>query len=120
MRVYKTRNLNNKAYNAFVGLKHVLLGEMSIQIHLLFFFCILYFANVFSVTRVEWLILILAFTAVISLEMVNTLAEELCDLYTLDKNLHIKKIKDIAAGAVLLASLSLLVIIGIIFLPYLK
>lgn len=105
---------------AINGLKHLIFKEMTVQIQFVFFFIILYFANIFNISKVEWLVLIITFVLVICLEMVNTLAEELCDLYSIDHNLHIKKIKDIAAGAVLLASLSLLAIVTIIFLPYIK
>jgi diacylglycerol kinase len=119
-REFKNQYPHKRVNNAFVGLKHMIANEMTIQIQFLFFFVILYFGNIFEISRLDWLVLILTFTIVICLEMVNSLAEELCDLYSLDHNLHIKKIKDIAAGAVLLASLSLIIVVTIIFLPYLQ
>lgn len=98
----------------------VIFKKVNLQAQFLFFFIILYFANIFRVQRVEWLILIVTFTIVIVLEMVSYLAKEMTELYSLDKNLHVKRIEDIADGTVLLACLALLVVIVIIFLPYLK
>jgi diacylglycerol kinase len=49
---------------------------------------------------------------VISLEMVNTTIETLCDLVDLNYNPKIKIVKDMAAGSVLIVALSWLSIIG--------
>ena len=84
----------------------------------LFFFIILYFANLFSVAKSDWLILIVTFMVVISLEMLNYIGKEMLELYSVDKHLHVKRIQDIVSGTVLLASISMLVIIVIIFYPY--
>lgn len=113
MREYKSKNI-------FASLKHVLWREMTFQIHFILFFVILYFANIFNIAKTEWLVLIIMFTIVICLEMLKVLANELCDLYSLDKHLHVSLIRDIASGAVLLASISFLIIVTIIFLPYLN
>ncbi len=68
----------------------------------------------------EWTTLILCIALVLGLEMMNTAVEVLCDLYSTEKNSSIKIIKDVAAGAVLLAATGSVCIAAIIFLPKLN
>ncbi len=65
----------------------------------------------------EWLFVITCIGTVISLEMLNTAIEKLCDIMFPDFNLQVKLIKDIAAGGVLIIALTSLVIGLIIFIP---
>lgn len=72
-----------------------------------------------QVTRNDFLMIGFVCLLVLLLEMINTALEHLCNLYTTEINPEIKIVKDVAAGAVLLASL-FSVIAGItIFTPYL-
>jgi undecaprenol kinase/diacylglycerol kinase (ATP) len=71
----------------------------------------------FSISKMEWLVIILFTALVISLEMFNSALEKLCDKVNPELDPQIKLIKDMAAGAVLWASL-LSVVAGIcIFIP---
>ena len=54
---------------------------------------------------------------VITLEMMNTAIEKLCDMVQPDKHPEVKIIKDIAAGAVLVAAVCSVIIGAFIFLP---
>ncbi len=72
----------------------------------------------FHVTKMEFLILLFAISQVITLEMVNTAIEKTVDLVTNEYHLYAKIAKDVAAGAVLLASIIAVIIGGVIFLPY--
>lgn len=72
----------------------------------------------FSITRVEWMVVIFLIGFVLSAEAFNTALEELCDMYKRDPDPHIAKIKDLAAAAVLVASVASAIIGGIIFIPY--
>jgi diacylglycerol kinase len=74
-------------------------------------------AALFHLSAFEWIIILLCITAVISLEMVNSCIEKLCDLYSSAYHPLIKIIKDIAAGAVLVTAVISVVIGVIIFLP---
>ncbi|MEX0810580.1 MAG: diacylglycerol kinase family protein [Chitinophagales bacterium] len=69
----------------------------------------------FSISKTEWLIIVLICTLVISLEMINSALETLADAFHPDQNPLVGKAKDIAAGAVLLAAIAALIIAGIIF-----
>ena len=70
-----------------------------------------------SLSSFQWLLVLFCIGLVISLEMINSAIEKYCDLVTTDFHPGIKIIKDVAAGAVLIASLMSLVIGLIIFIP---
>ena len=72
-----------------------------------------------SITSIEWCIILLCIALVIGLELVNTALENLVDLVTIERNPLAGKIKDIAAGAVLVVSVISLIIGLIIFRKYL-
>ena len=67
----------------------------------------------FDITLTEWCFVLFAIGLVLALEMVNSAIEGLVDLVTREYNELAGKVKDIAAGAVLLASV-IAVMIGIL------
>jgi diacylglycerol kinase len=73
----------------------------------------------FEISLVEWSILLLTIGLVLGLEMVNSALENMVDLVTRERNPLAGKIKDIGAGAVLLASILALIVGWLIFRPYL-
>ena len=72
-----------------------------------------------SITSIEWCIILMCIALVIALELVNTALENLVDLVTLERKPLAGKIKDIAAGAVLIVSILSIIIGVIIFRKYL-
>lgn len=66
-------------------------------------------------TRLEWAVLLLTMSVVISLEMVNTAIEHAVDLASPGIHPLAKAAKDVAAGAVLIAACCA-VIIGLLIL----
>jgi diacylglycerol kinase len=72
-----------------------------------------------SITAMEWCLILICIALVIGLELVNTALENLVDLVTLERNPLAGKIKDIAASAVLIASVISLIIGLIVFRKYL-
>lgn len=70
-----------------------------------------------SLSSFQWLLVLFCIGLVISLEMINSAIERYCDLVTTDFHPSIKIIKDVAAGAVLVASVMSLIIGLIIFIP---
>jgi diacylglycerol kinase len=70
-----------------------------------------------SISSSQWLLVLFCIGLVISLEMINSAIEKFCDMISTDFHPGIKIIKDVAAGAVLLASITSLVIGLIIFIP---
>lgn len=72
----------------------------------------------FGISKIEFLVILLVSSQVICLEMINTAIERAIDLVTSDYHIYAKIAKDVAAGAVLVASIIAAIIGGIIFLPY--
>src|SRR4030095_14994609 len=70
-----------------------------------------------SLTSCQWMLILFCIGLVISLEMINSAIERYCDLVTTNFHPGIKVIKDVAAGAVLVASITSLIIGLIIFIP---
>lgn len=71
-----------------------------------------------SITPVEWCIILICIGLVIGLEMLNSAIENLVDLVTLERKPLAGRIKDIAAGAVLIVSFTSVIIGVIIFRKY--
>ena len=91
--------------------------EHNARIHLFAAVGVLVFAYLFKVTRMEFCWLIAAIAVVFVTEMINTSIELLCNELTKEINPQIKKIKDISAGAVLVAVLGSVAIGLLIFIP---
>jgi undecaprenol kinase/diacylglycerol kinase (ATP) len=102
---------------AFDGLKFCFTSETNFRIHISCATTALLLAIAFKITAAEWLAVIFCIAFVIVLEMANTAIEKLCDVVQKEFHPGIKKVKDIAAGAVLLAAVCSLITGTIIFLP---
>lgn len=74
----------------------------------------------FDVTRVEWMVLILAIVAVWTAEALNTALEFLCDVASPDFHPLIEKAKDVAAGAVLICAVGATAVGMLVFAPHLS
>jgi len=72
----------------------------------------------FRITATEWCIILICIGLVIGLEMINSAIENLVDLVTLERKPLAGRIKDIAAGAVLVVSVITVIIGVIIFRKY--
>lgn len=72
---------------------------------------------VFNISRLEWMMQILAFGLVLSVESLNTAVEKLADFIHPEFHDRIGFIKDIAAGAVLFAAIAALAIGLLIYVP---
>ncbi|MFG6148483.1 diacylglycerol kinase family protein [Halobacillus sp. B23F22_1] len=102
---------------AFNGLKEAVREEKNLKIHLFISFLVILCSAWFQITAIEWIVLILIMALVITLEMINSSIERIMDFLAPEFNPLIGTIKDIAAGAVLIAAGSSIVIGLIIFLP---
>lgn len=115
--IKKTRNFWESLGFARDGIVYSFRTQRNIRIHSFFALGIFCAAGYFHISRMEFLILLLTVMVVISLEIVNTAVETVVDMYT-EEYLPLAKIaKNVAAGAVLLASLGAVIVGGIIFGP---
>lgn len=104
--------------NAFNGIGAATKSEAHMKIHLLASAVVIVAGFSFGITATEWCLLLLCCGLVIGLEMINSAIERLTDgIYTQTCD-QAKYIKDVAAGAVLIAALISGITGGIIFCKY--
>ena len=100
-------------YYAFQGIKVNILTERNLAIHFLVMLLVIVCGFVFKISVTEWLICILLFGFVITLELMNTAIETAIDICMPEINPKAKLAKDTSAGAVLVVAI-VAVVIGII------
>ena len=71
----------------------------------------------FDINRYEWMIQILTFGLVLSIEGLNTAVEKIADFIHPEFHNRIGFIKDIAAGAVMFAAMAALAVGMLIYIP---
>ena len=104
---------------AIRGIFSAFVTESHMRFHLVAAFYVMFFAHKFyDLSRGQISTLALAIGSVISAELVNTAIERLCDYITKEYSKDIKFIKDVAAGAVLVAAIaSVIVAFDILYKP---
>jgi undecaprenol kinase len=115
---YKNRTFLGSFEFAITGIKTAFHDECNMRKHFLMGILVVIAGFIFKISLKEWLWVLAAIFFVIVMEVLNSVAETIVDLAT---NYHYhplaKKAKDMAAGAVLLASILAIIIGLIIFLP---
>jgi diacylglycerol kinase (ATP) len=100
---------------AVEGVIHVLRSERNMRIHFAVATAVLVLAFSYGVTKLELMALLVAISFVLIAEMVNTAIEATIDLATPSFDPLAKVAKDIASGAVLIASVNAVVIGYLVF-----
>ncbi|AVM58916.1 diacylglycerol kinase [Bacteroides heparinolyticus] len=93
--------------------------EQNLSFHLIAAIIVVIAGFILSITKIEWTIVILCIGVVIAAELFNTAIERLVDLVSPQQHPIAGKVKDIAAGAVLVCAVTAAIIGLIIFVPYL-
>ncbi|MBS1650523.1 MAG: diacylglycerol kinase family protein [Bacteroidetes bacterium] len=109
--------LNSFKY-ALSGILSAVKTERNLKIHFVVLLIVIVLGITVSITRYEWLAILMVSGLVIAMELLNTSLEKLCDKFSKDKSAEIKFIKDAAAGSVLIAAVIAVIIAIIIFYPY--
>lgn len=102
---------------AWQGIKTLIKEEHNTRIHLAAAFLVLVGGWLFRVNRYEWILLLLCIGFVFVTEIINTALEDLADIVCPERDMRIKKIKDIASAAVLVSAMISAIIAAIIFIP---
>src|SRR3954452_1880342 len=92
------------------GIIHVLRTQRNMRIHFAIAFVVIVAALVVNVTKLELIALCISITFVLIAEMLNTGIEAAIDVATTSFDPMAKLAKDVAAGAVLIASVNALVV----------
>ena len=98
---------------AFEGILTGIKEEQNMKIHIIIMILVI----MLKINTTEWIICILLFGLVISMELMNTAIENTVNLITKEKNQQAKIAKDVAAGAVLASAIVSAIIGLMIFVP---
>jgi len=99
-----------------VGLK-----ERNMRIHVLLTGIVFFFGYFFSITKLEWIAIIVCIGFVMACELFNTALEKLGDIVTtINPGAYnpMGDVKNLAAGSVFVSALTSLFVAIIIFLPH--
>lgn len=111
----KTSRLIKSFNYAVEGIIYTLKKEANMKIHFFIAFIVLLSSLFFNFSRIEFVMLIFTISLVMITEMINTAVEKTIDMYT-DKFHPLAKIaKDVAAGAVLIASINSIIVAYLLF-----
>lgn len=102
---------------AFKGIAYMMKTQRNAQIHFIAAVAAIVLGFVYKIDFIEWCLVVIAIGLVLMAEMFNTAIEFLIDLVSPEIQNKAGKAKDIAAGAVLITTISAAIIGSIIFLP---
>lgn len=102
---------------AFRGINTLIREEHNARIHLAATIAVVIAAALFRIAPMEWVAVIICLASVWALESVNSAVEALADKVSPEYSPLIRKAKDTASAAVLIAAIASVVIAAIIFIP---
>ena len=102
---------------AFKGMLILIKTESSIKIQVFIAIVVTIAGFYFEISKTEWMAQLAMIGLVISTEAINTAIEYMADFIHPEYHKKIGLIKDIAAGAVFIASVIAVIIAGIIYIP---
>jgi diacylglycerol kinase (ATP) len=115
MSVRRRQSLFDSFNNAAEGVIHALRTQRNLWIHFTVAAAVLVAAVAFGVSKIELMVLLVAITFVLVAELVNTAIEAAVDVASTSFDPMAKLAKDIAAGAVLIATLNAVAVGYLVF-----
>ncbi|MDR0861904.1 MAG: diacylglycerol kinase family protein, partial [Oscillospiraceae bacterium] len=106
-----------KRFNYALNGLRLAFRERSVRVHLVIAALVAVAALLLHVSATEWLAVVLCVTLVIALEIVNSAVERLATRVSAEWEREIGAVKDLAAGAVLVAGIGSAVVGCVIFIP---
>lgn len=103
--------------HAFRGWITFLRREQNARIHAVAATAVIVAGLLWRIQPWEWVAVVLSMAGVLAAEMLNSALEALCDHLHPDLHPAIRQVKDLAAGAVLVAAVAALVVGGLVFGP---
>jgi len=114
---FSIKKRTKSAFYALNGLKVLLKEEHNSRIHVGITAVVVAAGFLFGISATEWMVICILIALVFGLEIMNSAIENLCDYISPQWHEAIKKIKDLAAAAVFVASVISVICGIIIFLP---
>jgi diacylglycerol kinase (ATP) len=106
--------------HALAGIALMLRSQHNAWVHLCATVLVIVAGVLARLSRPEWCWIVLAIVSVWTAEALNTAFEFLCDVTSPQFHPGVKRAKDVAAGAVLIAAIGSVAIGAIVFLPHLR
>lgn len=111
--------IHKSFWNAITGAVWMLRSERNFQIEVLALIINLLLIVYLKVTELEAALILVVSFSVLSLEILNTCVEKICDIIQPEFDQRIKIIKDMAAGSVFLMAMASVVVGVLIYSKYL-
>jgi diacylglycerol kinase len=102
---------------ALNGIRLCLATGINVKIHFLIALLTIGAGFVFSISITKWLVIFCCIALVVSMELINTAIEKLCNIVHPHHHPSIGEVKDIAAGAVLFSAFTAACCGAVIFIP---
>lgn len=99
------------------GFLYCMRNEKNFKLHCAFAVVTIGFGFFFSISATEWMLLNFCIAGVLSMELLNTAIEQLCNRTTTSQDPQIKTIKDVSAAAVFIIAVMAAICGAIIFIP---
>ncbi len=113
----KSKSFIESIRYAWRGVIYVLKSEPNFRIQLVVAGLVLILAWMLQLSFVQVSVLVITITLVVVMEVVNTVVEGLADVVHPDQHEEVRKVKDMMAGAVMLVSVSAIVVGLFVFVP---
>ena len=110
MQIKKKSNLVDSFNAAIEGFLYVIKTQRNMRIHFLIALLVLFFGIYLDFTRTELIMLLLTCSSVLIIEMINTAMEIVMDYVESSHSGWVKVVKDVTAGAVLVASINAIIV----------
>ena len=111
----RSRSLLESFNFAFEGIIHALRTQRNLRLHFLIAVGVIIAAVAFDVTRIELMVLLLSISFVLIAEMLNSAIEAAVDMASTSFDPLAKLAKDVAAGAVLIATINAVAVGYLVF-----
>ncbi|MGB3589229.1 MAG: diacylglycerol kinase family protein, partial [Tunicatimonas sp.] len=95
---------------AISGLRVLFKEEHNARVHLAITFLVIILGVFFGLSVTEWVVIVLTIGFVLVTEILNTAIEDIADFISPQRDVRIKRIKDLGAAAVLLSAVTAVVI----------
>jgi diacylglycerol kinase (ATP) len=115
MSSWRSRTIFDSFNYAFEGIIHVLRTQRNMRIHFVVAIAVIVFALIVSVSKIELIVLLISIAFVLIAEMINSAIEGAIDVATTSFDPMAKLAKDVAAGAVLIATLNAIAVGYLVF-----
>ncbi len=117
LRDFGVKSLWKVTMNSWHGLVYFYKYERSSILHLIAAILMLLGAWMLEMTPMEWLVIVMVLFTTLSVELLNTAIEKVCDLVTKEYNENIKVAKDAGSAATGVLTLVGIVVILIVYVP---